>query len=178
MLDKLEIIKALVDTDPKEAIEEILKIDEEDRDYEIISEWGRAENNLGNYERALELFMSIKEEGEKDKKWNYRVGYAYSGLEKYEEANKFLMKALEINSNYPWPYFELGWNLKKLGREDEALDYLEKMLKFEPNDVNTFLTMGDIYFERSQFDKSLECYLKVEELGEKDFVLNLSLIHI
>lgn len=35
--------------------------------------------------------------------------------------------------------------------------------------------MGDIYFERSQFDKSLECYLKVEELGEKDFVLNLNI---
>lgn len=175
MLDKLEKIKALVDTDPQKAIEEILKIDEEDRGYEIISEWGRVENNLGNYERALELFMSIKGEGEKDEKWNYRVGYAYSGLEKYEEANKFLIKALEINSNYPWPYFELGWNLKKLGREDEALDYLEKMLKFEPNDVNTFLTMGDIYFERSQFDKSLECYLKVEELGEKDFVLNLNI---
>ena len=94
MLKELkEKIKDLVDKDPSGAIEEILKIDEKERDYEIISEWGRAENNIGNYSKALELFMSIKEEGEKDEKWYYRVGYSYSGLENYEESNKFLNKS-------------------------------------------------------------------------------------
>ena len=116
MLKELkEKIKDLVDKDPSGAIEEILKIDEKERDYEIISEWGRAENNIGIYSKALELFMSIKEGGEKDEKWYYRVGYSYSGLENYEESNKFLTRAIEINPEYPWPYFEFGWNLKKLG---------------------------------------------------------------
>lgn len=63
----------------QEIVDMILEIKEKDRDFEIISEWGRAENNLGNYKKALEILFSIKEEGEEDSLWNYRVGYAYSG---------------------------------------------------------------------------------------------------
>ena len=49
------------------------------------------------------------------------------------------------------------------------------MLEFQPNDIDTLLTIGDIYFERPDYDKSLDYYLKVEELGGSDFVLNLNI---
>lgn len=98
----------------QEIVDIVLATKEEEREFEIISEWGRAENNLGNYEKAIEILISVEDEGKEDSLWNYRMGYAYSGLENYEKAAEYFEKSKNLDPDYAWTYFELGWNLQRI----------------------------------------------------------------
>lgn len=70
----------------QEIVDAIEEIDPEERDYVLNSHLGRALNNLGRYEEALELFEEIAEEGEEDPLWHFRVGFCHYYLKQYDEA--------------------------------------------------------------------------------------------
>lgn len=72
----------------EEIVDAIMEIPEEERDYVLISHLGRAMNNLERYEEAVELFLSIQEEGKNDPLWHYRIGHAYYYLKRYEDARR------------------------------------------------------------------------------------------
>lgn len=59
---------------------------EEQRDYEIISRFARALNNLERYDEALQQLALIEEQGEGDSLLHYRKGYALYYLKRYQEA--------------------------------------------------------------------------------------------
>lgn len=61
-------------------------VPEEERDYEAVSRLGRAYNNLGLYEEALNHLEKFSEFGRQDPLWHYRVGYALYHLKRYKEA--------------------------------------------------------------------------------------------
>ena len=67
-------------------IDEILKIPESERDYDLINHLGRAYNNVGRYSDAIDLFMSVAAQGQNDALWHFRMGYAYYWLSMYEDA--------------------------------------------------------------------------------------------
>lgn len=70
----------------QEIVDAIEEIDPEERDYVLNSHLGRALNNLGRYEEALEVFEEIEDEGEEDPLWHFRVGFCYYYLKQYDEA--------------------------------------------------------------------------------------------
>ena len=67
-----------------------------ERGYELTSLLARALNNLDHYDRALELLLSVREDGEADPLWHFRVGYSlyYSGKE--AEAVPYFEKAVAL----------------------------------------------------------------------------------
>lgn len=82
-----------------EIIEIISEIPEKDRNYEIISHLARAYNNVDYYTAAIEQLLLIKDKGQKDSLWHFRMGYAYFYLGKYESALKEFKLAYELNEN-------------------------------------------------------------------------------
>lgn len=81
----------------QQIVDTLLKIPPADRDYDMISSLGRAYNNLSLYEKALEQFAVIAEQGQHDPLWYYRAGYAYYSMKRYEEAVGVLSTALELD---------------------------------------------------------------------------------
>jgi len=77
-------------------INTILKIPEEDRDYSIISHLARAYNNISSYENAIEQLLLVKDKGEKDPLYHYKLGFAYYYLDKYENALNSFKLAYEL----------------------------------------------------------------------------------
>ncbi|MFD0715762.1 Imm51 family immunity protein [Paenibacillus sp. GCM10027626] len=67
-------------------VEAIEEIPESERDYEIVNHYGRALNNLDRHEEALQQLMTVKEQGQQDWLWHFRVGYAYYYLDRFAEA--------------------------------------------------------------------------------------------
>jgi len=65
----------------------IEKIPAADRDYTLTSHLARAYNNLDRYDEALELLLSVAEQGTTDALWHFRTGYSYYYLSRYEEAS-------------------------------------------------------------------------------------------
>lgn len=85
--DLIEQLEAWHEEDEfDEIVDAITEISEEERDYELTSHLGRALNNLERYEEAVQQFLSIEKEGQKDPLWHYRIGLAYYYLDRYEEA--------------------------------------------------------------------------------------------
>lgn len=76
-------------------IEAVLEVPEEERGYELTCLLARAYNNSEEYEEALDLLLSVGEEGKHDLMWHFRIGYAYYYLEQLEAAEKAFVRVLE-----------------------------------------------------------------------------------
>ncbi|MHC6202480.1 Imm51 family immunity protein [Breznakiellaceae bacterium SP9] len=79
-----------------EIVEMIERIPENERDMEIVGRYVRALNNTEQLQRAVEVSLQYKEQGEKDPLWHYRLGYAYVYLRLYDEAEAVLLRAKEL----------------------------------------------------------------------------------
>ncbi|WP_240419532.1 hypothetical protein [Paenibacillus periandrae] len=64
------------DNEHQQIVDTLMKIPPADRDYDMIISMGRAYNNLSLYEKALEQFALIAEQGKNDPLWYFRVGYS------------------------------------------------------------------------------------------------------
>ncbi|WNY28585.1 hypothetical protein MmiEs2_07810 [Methanimicrococcus stummii] len=94
--DFLDQIAAWHDEDEHaQIIETISKIPENERDYELIGLLARAYNNMEDYEKALELLLSVEEEGKHDLMWHFRIGYAYYYMDLLELAEKAFERVLK-----------------------------------------------------------------------------------
>lgn len=67
-----------------------------DRGFEETGLLARAYNYVGEYEKALVLLESIREVGEQDTNWNFRMGYALYYLDRNKEALSYFTKADEL----------------------------------------------------------------------------------
>ena len=74
----------------------ILLLPKEELDFELIGHLGRAYNNLGQLDKAIEILMTVAEQGESDEMWNYRMGYSYYYKEAYKKALAFFQRSLEL----------------------------------------------------------------------------------
>ncbi len=101
----------------QEIVDAITEIPEEERDYVLTSHLGRALNNLGQYEEALEQYLSIEEEGEGDPLWHYRIGVSYYYLKRYEEALKAFAIADQLEPDDEDTLEFLGWIKRKLAKK-------------------------------------------------------------
>lgn len=81
----------------QEIIDALEQIPAAERDYETTGLLARAYNNIGKYAKAAELLESVREEGEEDERWNFRMGYAQYGLDNYRDALRYFTKARELD---------------------------------------------------------------------------------
>ncbi|MDE6328249.1 MAG: tetratricopeptide repeat protein, partial [Duncaniella sp.] len=82
----------------QEIIDILERIPVSERDYDTIGILARAYNNIDDgCAKAVELLESIREEGEEDALWNFRMGYSQYYLDNNAEALKYFNKAYELN---------------------------------------------------------------------------------
>jgi tetratricopeptide (TPR) repeat protein len=81
-------------------IEEIEKFPRAEWDYELISLYARALNNCERYREALDILMSVEEEGKNDGLWHFRTGYSLYYLNREEEAAERLQRAVELGDDH------------------------------------------------------------------------------
>ncbi len=82
----------------QDIIDVLERIPSKERDYETIGLLARAYNNIvDGYGKAAELLESIREEGEEDAVWNFRMGYSQYYLDNNVEALRYFNKAYELD---------------------------------------------------------------------------------
>ena len=142
-----EILKKIDTLDNLEKYQEIIDMIEElpveQLNNQIISEQGRAYNNIGEYEKAIEILKTIETEERGTRRWNYRIAYSYYFLEDYENAEKYFLKANEIGpeddeiKNYLLNiYIDLSKKHLNENKEEEAIEYALKAKDYITNDEN------------------------------------------
>lgn len=162
----------------QEIIDIITSLPKEELNYIILGKLARAYNNNDQYEKGLEVLLSLKEEGEKDSLWNFRAGYSCYYLGKLEEAESYFKKALEINPNEPdaemllrYTYSDLGNRKFEEGDNEGGIDFYKKMLDTIKNDRDLIYVKSELawaYDHIGEYENSLQCLDEVTKLGRDD----------
>lgn len=145
------------DKEHQQIVDTLMKIPSAVRDYDMISSMGRAYNNLSLYEKALEQFAIIAEQGKNDPLWYFRVGYSYYYMKRYEEAVGVLSTALELDPGDQHSARLLDWSHRKWQKQQKAESRcrLSKQQKdpgaipFEGMDLDSF--WEDSNYAREQY---------------------------
>jgi tetratricopeptide (TPR) repeat protein len=157
---------------PNEVIEACLQIG--DLDYELTSSYARALNNIGDYKGAIEQLMKVKEEGEDDSRWHYKLAYAYDSLEEYDKAIECLKKSLELDDTYAPAWMQLGYVYNNLKQYQKAIDAFEKGFEVDPDDYHHsksdkehFRSIVEDCKKSLEREKKFDLFKQLKELSEK-----------
>ena len=172
----LEKIERLIETkNHQEIIDLIEGLPEEELDTELIGELGRAYNNVGNYQKGLEILKSIENEEGNTALWNWRVGYSYFFLKDFISAKKCLLKAYELNPHDNTicdlliiTYANLSKLENKNGNSEKAIEYALESRKYSYDEKGI---MEADSFLAWLYNKYKE-YTKAEEILRKQLARN------
>ena len=182
--DMLKKIEDLYDLDKhQEIIDMIEALPAEQLNNELIGQLGRAYNNVGKYEKAIEILKSIEIEEGNTMRWNYRIGYSYYYLGDYENAEKYFLKAHKIDSEDEDVkrflldiYIELSKQaIDKEDNQDKALEYALKSNEYiSTNDdrIQCDSYLAWLYDKIGVFDVAEELLKNIISLGRDDAWLN------
>ncbi len=136
--DREALIALLDDWHDKNHPDKVIEICSqlENPDYEIVSSYARALNNLGDFQGAIDKLMEVEEEGLKDARWHYKLAYAYDSLNDHDKCLACLNKALAIDPHYAPIYIQMGFVQDKYGHYQEAYDAIRKGLEVDADQVN------------------------------------------
>ncbi|MGG4455142.1 SMI1/KNR4 family protein [Brevibacillus porteri] len=101
----------------QQIVDLLVAVPEKERDYEAISRLGRAYNNLGLYEEALNQLENIAEAGQQDSVWHFRVGFALYHLKRYEEAAQSFRTSDKLETSNQNTESWLKWSLQKAEKQ-------------------------------------------------------------
>lgn len=128
----------------------------------------------GEYSKAEEIFKQGLEKFSDNPELMTNLGVLYAITNREKEAIKLLEKAAN-HPTYPAkdkPYYNLAIIYKNLGNETLFLEYINKSLMYNSNSVNSYLALGDYYFEkfghtndRQQLRFAVSNYLRALNLG-------------
>ena len=172
----LEKIERLIETkNHQEIIDLIEALPTEQLDTELIGELGRAYNNVGNYQKGLEILKSIETEVGDTALWNWRVGYSYFFLKDFISAKKCLLKAYELNPHDNTicdlliiTYANLSKLENKNGNSEKAIEYALESRKYSYDEKGI---MEADSFLAWLYNKYKE-YTKAEEILRKQLARN------
>jgi len=121
-----------------EAIEQLPELE---RDYEIVSHYGRALNNLGRYSEALQQLLSIEQQGRQDSVWHWRIGYSYFFLQRWEEALSAFEQADKLEPDETTQEFIEACR-DTMERQAEAIKEINRV-PFQERDFSQFWEQSD-----------------------------------
>ena len=173
LLEKIERLDELWKY--QEIIDLIEALPTEQLDTELIGELGRAYNNVGNYQKGLEILKSIENEVGDTALWNWRVGYSYFFLKDFISAKKCLLKAYELNPHNNTicdlliiTYANLSKLENKNGNSEKAIEYALESRKYSYDEKGI---MEADSFLAWLYNKYKE-YTKAEEILRKQLARN------
>ncbi len=76
----------------------------------------------------------------------YNLGYALDGEYRILEAIEAYRESINWSPDWDKPHRCLGADLMTMGRYDEAYKHLQLAIRYEPQEMDNFLFMGQLYF--------------------------------
>jgi len=122
-------------------------------------------NNLGEYEKALDLLDKALEINPNHIHALNNKGRALLELDKTEEAIVWFDKALEVNPEYIPALHNKGLILLELGKYEEAMVWFDKALEVNPNLVYLLNDKGLALYRLGQYDEAISYYDKALEIN-------------
>ncbi|MDI6797435.1 MAG: tetratricopeptide repeat protein, partial [Desulfatibacillaceae bacterium] len=117
------------------------------------------------YRQALQRLNEAKALDDRDPKLYYNYGLVYLALEQPELAAEQFTQALHRDANYSAAKNNLGLAYGAMGQWDKAIPLFEELATnlLYVNPQQPMLNLGWIYFNKQEYEKSAQYYLKAIE---------------
>ena len=100
---------------------------------------------------------------------NLRLGWLNYMAGNFNESITFYKQAMELMPYADEPKFGYVFPLSALGRWDEVIIMYNTILKNSPHNTKAMYYLGTIYYNRSQFDKSIALFKQIVDLYPFDY---------
>jgi tetratricopeptide (TPR) repeat protein len=140
---------------PQSVSTEQLNID----DYvETLNMKGKALDELGKYEEAIEYYDKVLALDPNNKFALNNKGADLYDLGSYEEAIKYFLKRLAIDPNNKHVLYNTGTALDELGRYVEAIEYYDRALAIDPNFLKALINKGLSLKKLGIYEEAIKYY--------------------
>ncbi len=125
---------------------------------------GRANNKAaelmttGNFSEALAILEEALTQAPIFFPFRYNAGICTLYMNRLQTALIHFRKAAQLVPEYSKIYLQTGYIYGRLNRESEALEQFRIGLKKNPRELNTYILIGDIYFNRNQLRTAKKYY--------------------
>ncbi len=141
-----------------------LKINQK-QDFHSYSQLGIQAQEVGDYEKAVELFKkSIELKKDYFKSW-LNLGACYLKLNNLIEAEHALLKAASLNPDDYAPHNNIGIVYSKLNKPEMAIKEFLKAIELNPESANSYFNLGLAHDSIGAQDKAYEAFKKAIELN-------------
>ena len=104
----------------------------------------------GNFAEALTLLKDGLNNAPLFFPFLYNAGICTIYLNQLRVSIIYFTKATQIAPEYWKTYLQLGYIYGRLNKENEAIEQYRIGLKKNPREINTYILIGDIYYDRNQ----------------------------
>ncbi|MDR5589259.1 tetratricopeptide repeat protein [Christiangramia sp. SM2212] len=134
-------------------------------------DYGELLLETGKAVEADSLFSNLSEKYPDNPGFLYRIGLAKE-KKKDSVAIKYFYKTLSKEITHQGALYKVAKNHLQNGKSYNAITYCNEGLAVRPNNVSLLSILGQSYSRSLQFEKSIEPYEKLIELGESsEFIL-------
>jgi glycosyltransferase involved in cell wall biosynthesis len=112
--------------------------------------------------RNLEIALEQLRDEPDDPRSLWNVGNCYVACANYEKADEYLSQFLKDSRSDDEKYIarlRLAEVLWTLGRKQEAIEHAQAAIGIKPNFPDAYFTLGSLYSQSNQLQKSIELYL-------------------
>ncbi len=132
-------------------------------------DYAAAEAILGEALKHAPLFFPLR----------YNIGLCHLHLNNLKLALIHMQKALQVFPEYSKTYLQIGYIYQRFGKDSTAIDFFRGSLERNSKELTALTLIGDIYFNRKQFEVAKKYYQASLKIDRKlpNGLLGLAKIH-
>jgi tetratricopeptide (TPR) repeat protein len=129
-------------------------------------------NNLAEAAKEFEMAVAVDP---KESSGYINLAYCYREMGNKEKALEVMQRSVEIDSSSVYAWSNLGAAYRDLKDNDRAAEAFQKVVDLAPTDpevkFGALASLGDIMFDRKEYNKALEYYTSAAEITTEDAAL-------
>jgi tetratricopeptide (TPR) repeat protein len=149
-----------------DAYHEILTLNAESAEADMLA--GEAEDELKNYNGAIDEFRAAVKADPKEPDVHFGLGYLLWGRKQYAEAASEFQAELANNPNHVQAMIYLGDAQMQLNHPEAAVPILENSLRIDAGRELTHLDLGILYADADRQDDALRQFKEAARLAPAD----------
>jgi tetratricopeptide (TPR) repeat protein len=112
----------------------------------------------GDFAGAAELLNAALPNAALFFPFRYNLGICYRHLDQLKKSLLNFKKAQTLVPEYSGTYLQIGAIYQLWYRDNEAIDSYKEALKWNRNELNTYVLIGDLFFNRNQIQLAKKYY--------------------
>jgi tetratricopeptide (TPR) repeat protein len=112
----------------------------------------------GDYAGALEILETSLKNSALFFPFRYNLGVSYLHLRQFKKSLLHFKKAQAVVPEYAGTYLLMGSIYQQWYQDNEAIDSYRQALKWNKNELNTYVLIGDLFFNRNQLQLARKYY--------------------